>query len=341
MSRFEKAKTIRSPSPSSSLPGRIFVTGASGYIGVNLLRHLLAVPGVGEVRGGVRDRASASELEGLLGHPPEFRAETGEIPQSPWDLNGVDAVVHLAAARTSRSPASDADFFVRVNTEGTRRLLRAADEAGVSRFVFLSSQAVYGTKRKPLWPESLSPRPETPYARSKVDGEELCHRESPCPTVVLRAARVYGLGFRIRWSELPHLFASRAALGEPLIVHGGGRNRVDLVHLDDLCRAIVRGLRTPLPEAPSGPDARKEAAVFNVGSGRPVSIMDLARTCRSAVAKLGWNPPFLLREDVAREDERNFGMDIGRAEARLGWEPRVSLENGIGDLLQAAREAGR
>lgn len=294
------------------LPSRILVTGAGGYIAASTIARLLETTDIAEIHALVRSAESRDAL--LARHAdPRLRVLVADLLAPDLELPETDAVVHLAALRF------DGPALYETNVEGTRRLVLAARRAGAGRFILLSSQAVYGTRRAPLWGEGLPPRPETAYATSKWMSELAASEPiaGEMETLVLRAGRAYGLGPGMRWSELPHLFAERAVAGEPLMIDGDGSQRMDLVHVSDLARAVECGLGAALPPG---------RTVVNVGGGHPVSLLELARLYDTAI------------EFRPAGDAPDFGLNIRRARALLGWSPQVSLADAVAELTRAAAE---
>ncbi|MHC4472415.1 MAG: NAD-dependent epimerase/dehydratase family protein [Planctomycetota bacterium] len=323
----ESAPTVAVPG--AEPPRRVLVTGATGYAGASLVRRLLDQEEIEEVRAGVRDEAAGARLREALGEPSRLRLALGRLPDEPWRAGGIDVVVHAAAVRAPERGGGVGELFS-VNTEGTRRVAEEARAAGVRRLVFLSSQSVYGTRRPPPWPESLLPSPESSYATSKWAAKLLLAEAagSGMEVVVLRASRIYGWSRVARLSEMPHRFADLAASGESIPLFGGGRARLDLLHLDDLCEAVVLALGA----RPAG-----ECEVLNVGSGTLVSVAELAGICREEAEAAGLPPPPIEERDPDA-DYPDFGLDIRRARARLGFAPRVSLRAALGELVRAAAE---
>jgi nucleoside-diphosphate-sugar epimerase len=316
----------------ATVPARLLVTGATGYAGANLAALLLEQPEVEDLQVVVRDESAARALGELLGPPPRVRPVVGDLRSATWDLRGVDTVIHAAALRPPHVAGVASDALFAVNVEGTRRLLAAARRDGVRRFVYLSTQEVYGVGRPPPWHESMLPQPETAYGCSKWMGELLGRDEQAggMQTVVLRVGRLYGLGHHIRWQELPHKLACLTARGEPLPLTAGGRQRLDLVHVRDLCAAVVRAASVDLPP--------RQQLVLNVGSGRPTALRDLAGHYAVAARGLGLPEPEVHVGGQAAVTPPDHGMDIRRARAVLGWGPTVGLGQGVRELVAAAVE---
>lgn len=302
--------------------GRVLLTGATGYVGLSTVAALLADDSSQGIHAMVRSPDAGAVLEELY-PDPRLSWFVGELLTPGLRLPEVDTVLHLAAVRAAEQPGR----YFEVNTEGTRSLLAASREAGAPRFVYLSTQAVYGTARDPLWNESLPPQPETTYGSSKWLGE-LVLQDEQLEVVVLRAARAYGVGAGTRWNELPHLLATRTARGEALTVHGDGAHRMDFVHVRDLAEALRLAAAADLP-----PGLR---TVLNIGGGHPVSLLDLANVYRSVAAELGIAEPAIERVERAGAAPRDFGMDIRRARGLLGWSPKVSLHDAVRELVESA-----
>ena len=259
---------------------RVVVSGASSYVGRSTVAGLLAGD-VEEVHALVRSETAGAELAAEIADS-RLHVHALDLLDDAIELPPADVVLHLAGVRA----ANDAPpFLFEVNVEGTRRILRAARDAGVARFAYLSTQAVYGTERPPLWGESMPPGPETPYATSKWLGEEMCRDEvaEGMQLLVLRAGRVYGLASGMRWEEMPHEFARRTAKGEALIIHGDGSQRMDLVHVRDVADALARCAAAELPGA--------GRTVLNLGGGHPVSLLELATTYTDVAKTLGLDSP--------------------------------------------------
>ena len=303
---------------------RVVVSGASSYIGRSTVAALMAGDAE-EVHALVRSEAAGTELSAEIANS-RLHVHRVDLLDDTIVLPPADVVLHLAGVRGATDVPP---FLFEVNVEGTRRLLRAARQAGVARFAYLSTQAVYGLGRPPLWGESLPPRPETPYATSKWLGEEMCREQvaEGMQLLVLRAGRAYGMGPGMRWEEMPHEFARKTAKGEGLTIHGDGSQRMDLVHVRDIADALLRCTTAELPGA--------GRTVLNLGGGHPVSLRELTTTYTEVATTLGLDPPPV--EHAARTGVApSFGMHVRRARAVLGWSPATSLTDAVRELVEAA-----
>jgi nucleoside-diphosphate-sugar epimerase len=324
----------QTPRPSGAPPfargqRAILVTGATGFVGRALVARVLSKGRA--VRGAVRAVPAAlpAKVEPVA---------VGEIgPQTEWAraLHEVDAVVHLAARvhMTGENAASALPLFRAVNATGAERLARAAREAGVRRFVLVSSTTVYGDRSHgQAFDESSPPAPATPYAQSKLEAERLVAESlagSATELVILRPPLVYGPGAKGNFARLVRLV--RRGVPLPLAsVH----NRRSLVFVGNLVDAIVRVLDHP---AAAG-------RTYVVSDGEDVSTPDLIARAAAALGRpprLFACPPALLRFAGAllgRADEigrllDDMTVDSSRIRAELGWRPPFRLSQG---LAQAA-----
>ena len=323
-----KVESVRSGKsvPVTAPNGTVLITGAGGYIGANVFHDLNSNANPSHVVAGLRNHQSAERLAEALNLPDlEFRI--ADLSEQTWSLDGINTVVHAAALRPIFK-GDDTEFY-RINVDGTRRLLEAAKNAGIKRFVFLSTQGVYGHGRPLLWQESLPPAPDDIYSTTKVIGEQLCRGFAgpDFQVIILRVARIFGQGFLMRPNELPHKFAALTARGEAMTITGGGTLRADLLHIRDLSQAIHKVVSQVLPSSP--------LQVYNIGSGHPLTIRELAETTLSVARALDLETP--EPQFIPGNDNRSFGMDIRRARTVLDWHPRVSLESAVRELIENSR----
>lgn len=306
---------------------RVLITGASGFVGLELLASLIRIPGL-SVRAAVRDARAA------LPRGTEVY-EIGDLDTAPdWApaLHSCNTVVHLAArAHVMRTGASDAAaLFRRVNTDGTLALARQAVLAGVRRFVFLSSVKVNGerTAAGKSFSAQDDAHPADPYAVSKLEAElglrEIAGR-SGLEVVIVRAPLVYGAGVKANFLRLLH-WVDR---GWPLPL-AAVRNRRSLVSVWNLCDLLGNLLANP----------RASGGTWMVSDGEDLSTPELIRRLARAMnrrARLLPVPVTLVRALgvlAGREAELMRLCDSLMVETRatreqLGWSAPVDVDEGL------------
>ena len=251
---------------------KVFLTGGSGYIGGSLLG---ALPADWEVISFGRN-PPASPL------PPAVRFLPGDLTAPDWDprvVRDCDVIFHLAAMKGADLCARQAVDAVEVNVLGTHRLIRAALEQGVRRFIFASTYWVYGEGNEPPYHEELRVAPDELYGLTKAVSElELAC--SGLDYTILRFANIFGHGAGRGREEVIFHFITSALRGDPLYLDGDGLQELDFIDIADVARIL----------AAVAVDPRASREIFNIGSGGPVSILDFAEKVRS-----------LVRESYSRE----------------------------------------
>jgi UDP-glucose 4-epimerase len=241
---------------------------------------------------------------------------------------GIEACFHLAALASVQRSNEDWLGTHRVNLGGTIAVLDAARAAGRVPVVYASSAAVYGDPVSVPIGEDAACVPLTAYGADKLGSEQHAHvagRVHGVPTLGLRFFNVYGARQdpSSPYSGVISLFAARAATGQPLCVHGDGRQTRDFVHVSDVVRHLLAARERVAPDAP----------VLNVCTGRATSIADLARlvlTVAGSASEVRQGPP--RAGDIAH----SVG-DPTRATARLGVAATMGLADGLRLTLDPAR----
>ena len=303
-----------------SEPRKACVTGGAGFIGSRVVHALLA-RGV-EVN--VIDDLSVGRAERV---PSGARLVTGDIldPAAMAEaVRGCDVVLHLAARVAIRSSFEHAVDDGRTNYCGTAAVLRAAADAGSTRFVFASSMGVYADSGSaaPV-PETHATQPLSPYGVSKLAGEMLAHLmcvHYGMGSCVLRLFNTYGAGQQYSpYVGVVTIFANRLREGRAPEIFGDGEQRRDFVHVDDVASAFACAAMS----AVSG-------ETFNIGSGESVSVNQVFEAVQSA---LGTRLKPVHRE-AAPGELRYSVADIGKARRLLGYQPRHSFGRAIHSVVQ-------
>ncbi len=341
---------------------RILITGGAGFIGSHLADRLLA--------DGYAVRALDSlspQVHGPGGKRPAYLDRDVELvigdvrdPDAVRRaLKGVDEVAHLAAAVGVGQSMYEVDHYTSVNNHGTAVLLQALVERPVQRLVVASSMSLYGeglyrdaagrlvegtrtrtqlTARRwepvgedgePLspvpTPESKPPALQSIYALSKFDQERMCLLVGAAygiATVALRFFNVYGTRQALSnpYTGVLAIFAARYLNGRPPLVNEDGLQRRDFVSVKDVAEACRLALSA---EGAAG-------RVFNVGSGRSFTVLEVAERLAEAVGRDDVAPEITQRYRVG--DIRHCFADISEARRLLGYSPRVTFEEGLSEL---------
>jgi nucleoside-diphosphate-sugar epimerase len=298
---------------------RVLVTGATGFVGRAVLPALAPVAAV---RAAVRDASAAlpAGVErvaiGSIGRETDWRAA----------LDGVDAVVHLAARVHVMRPGPDDEALCRqVNVAGTLRLAEAAAASGVSRFVFVSTVKVMGDRSQGRpFTEDDAPAPVGPYAISKLLAERALAAFLGPAVTILRPPLVYGPGVKGNFRALQRLAAS----GLPLPL-GSVANRRSLLYVGNLADAIRAALL-----APPAPGCR----AYLLRDGEDLSTADLLRRLAPRARLLRFPPALLARLLPSGLAERllfSLAVDDSRFRRDHGWTPPFTVDQGLAATVAA------
>jgi UDP-glucose 4-epimerase len=304
----------------------VLVTGGAGFIGSQLVEGLLARDW--PVR--VLDDFSTGKIENLdfARQHKGFELVNGRILDRTIlskALRGIKVVFHEAAIVSELRSLEDPVSVNHVNVDGTLRLLLAAKQSGVEKFVLASSCGVYGNADHFPTREDSQLAPRTPYAASKAAAEQYCmafHRAFDMKVVCLRYANVYGPRRSLGpYSGVMVKFAERLRKDQPPIILGDGQQTRDFVYSTDVAEATIRAAE--IDEA--------AGKVLNIGTGITTTILGLARLMEKITGKgaLG------VEWDEARLGAIRFSQpDVSLATKLLGFECKVSLHEGLRKFIE-------
>lgn len=307
--------------PSIPAGAHCLVTGGAGFIGSHLVDRLL------ECRARVRvlDDFSTGKRENLERAGAAVEVLEGSITD-PWTCaracSGVDVVFHQAALPSVERSVLDPASTHEVDATGTLNVLVAAKDAGARRVVYAGSSSAYGDTPELPKHEGMANTPRSPYAAAKLAGEMYCRVFADVyglETVVLRYFNIFGprQDPASQYSAVIPLFVVKALSGEGPRINGDGGQTRDFTYIDNAVDANVLGA-TAAPEGVSG-------EVFNVGCGERTSINTLweeIRRITGSLAEASHGPP-------RPGDVRDSLADLRKIRERLGFEPSVSLADGL------------
>lgn len=308
----------------------LLVTGGCGFIGSNLVRFLMRNhPDVRVTNVDLLTYAgNPANLEGIEeAFPGRYRFVRADIAdrRTVFSLvhdGGFDAVVNLAAESHVDRSIESSDAFVRTNVLGTNVLIDAAREAGIPRFLQVSTDEVYGSLGdEGAFTETTPLDPSSPYSASKAAADLVvlaAHRTHRLDAVITRCSNNYG---PCQFPEkLIPLMLLNALHDRPLPVYGDGRNVRDWLHVEDHCAAIVAALLRGRP-----------GEVYNIGGadGERANL----DVVRAILAHLG-KPESLITfvEDRKGHDWR-YAIDSSKARRELDWSPRWTPEEGFRETI--------
>jgi UDP-glucose 4-epimerase len=303
---------------------RILVTGGAGFIGSHLTDALVN-------RGHkvtIFDNLSFGTKGNIILHigNGQVRFVKGDVRNTEevrGALDDVNLVFHLAAITSVPYSIENPTATIEVNDRGTRNLLEACIKSNVERFINISSCAVYGNPKYLPIDEIHPVSPMSPYAESKVKGEEYCtefKEKYGLKTLTLRLFNVYGRRQSTnQYSGVITEFIEHIRNGKPPEIYGDGEQTRDFIHVSDVVQALLLSM--------SSKNAVGE--IFNIGSGKPITINKL---CQILVKKLHAEMEPVYREPRSG-DIKHSCAKIDKARKLLEYDPKIRLEKGLEDLI--------
>ena len=301
----------------------VLITGGAGFIGSHLVRGWLAE--------GARVRVLDNFLTGRRENLADVEGQAGltiiegdvrDAAAVETAMKGVRWVQHQAAMPSVPRSVAEPHLSLSIGVTGTLNILEAARRLGVERVVYASSSSIYGDT--PVLPktESMVPGPLSPYAVSKLAGEQLCRvwtHLHGLPTVALRYFNVFGprQDPGSPYSAVIPRFATAALAGEPPVIYGDGEQTRDFTFIENV--VLANRLACTAPEPAWG-------RAMNIAGGRRISLIDLC----GRIAALCGQPQLKPRHEASRPgDVRHSLADVALAEELLGARTVVDLDEGL------------
>jgi len=296
---------------------KVAVTGGAGFIGSHLVDALLGEGN--EIV--VLDNFSTGRSENIK--HLENRVEVIECDLSvsgSWaeKLEGVDHVFHLAALADIVPSIQQPEAYFRANVDGTFNVLTASQKASTKRFIYAASSSSYGIPDFYPTSESAAIRPQYPYALTKHMGEELVMHWAKVyrlSALSLRFFNVYGPRTRTTgtYGAVFGVFLAQKLAGKPFTIVGDGEQTRDFTYVKDVVRALI-----------IASESDQSGKAYNVGSGSTVSVNKL-------VELLGGDRIHIPKRPG--EPDCTYA-DNSRISKEIGWEPQVTIEEGVMELLE-------
>jgi len=302
------------------------VTGGAGFIGSHLAEELL--------RRGHRVRVVDSLITGKRANLASIAAaefiegDLADADVAAKAAMGMDYVLHQAAIPSVPRSVDDPAPTTRANITATLNILVAARAAGVKRLVYAGSSAAYGDTPTLPKHEEMPTRPLSPYALQKLVGEQYCQLFTQLyrfPTVTTRYFNVFGprQDPGSPYSGVISLFATAVLAGQTPIIHGDGEQTRDFTYIANVVDGVLRACEAP----------NVAGEVINVATGQRTSLNELLRVLNRLV-NVNVRPTY---KETRAGDVRDSQADISKAKALLGYEPTVSLEDGLRHTLEWCR----
>lgn len=305
---------------------KLLVTGGAGFIGSNFILYMMQQhPNYQIVNMDALTYAGNLEnLKSVEGNPNYTFVQADIADKQAVDAifqQGIDVVVNFAAESHVDRSILEPEIFVNTNVLGTQVLLDASKKYGVTKFVQVSTDEVYGTLGETgLFSETTLLAPNSPYSASKAGGDLLVrayHETFGLPVNITRCSNNYG-PYQFPEKLIP-LIISRALNDESLPIYGDGLNIRDWLYVEDHCSAIDLVIHDG-----------KIGEVYNIGGNNERTNLHIVKTILEELGK----PESLITFVADRPGhDRRYGIDPAKIKNELGWKPKHNFETGIKETI--------
>src|SRR5260221_657435 len=305
---------------------KIFVTGGAGFIGSNFIRMVLGLNKSYSIVNydNLTYAGNLANLKSVAGdaHYRFVKGDICDIAAVETAMTGCDTVVHFAAESHVDRSIYEPGPVIQTNVTGTFILLQMARKVAIQKFVHVSTDEVYGDMEPEQFATEESPlQPSSPYSASKASSDLLVRsyvRTYGFPGVVTRPSNNYG-PYQFPEKFLP-LLITNALYDKPLPIYGDGKQQRDWLHVEDNRRGILAVL-----------ERGRIGEVYNIGGSHVEENLAMAQR----LLRLTGKPESLLRYVTDRPGhDRRYALDSRKVETELGWQPAISLEDGVRQTIE-------
>jgi UDP-glucuronate decarboxylase len=319
-------------------PMHIVVTGGAGFIGSHIVDVLMTQGHVVTVVDNFFT-GRKKNIAHWLGHPrfALVEADVAFLDVRLPIFSVIDQIYHLASPASPPHYEKDMLFTIRTNSDGTRKMLELAAVTN-ARLLFTSTSEVYGDPQVHPQPETYHGNVNTMGPRSCYDegkrlGETLCYAYARQRGVTIRIARIFNtFGPRMHPDDgrVVSNFITHALSGKPLTIYGEGKQTRSFQYVSDLVAGLVALMNSDaetLQVPREGVVGSVAPFAVNLGSSFEMSVVDFAEKVRTIVSPE--NPAPIVKKEATQDDPHQRQADSSRAKALLGWQPQVSLDDGL------------
>ncbi len=309
---------------------KVLVTGVAGFIGSHLAEKLLdlghKVIGIDYFSDYYARHIKEHNIATILNNS-NFQLIENDIVKIDLNklLKDIDVIMHMAAqAGVRASWGRYFETYLKDNVKATQMLLESAREVGIDKFVYASSSSVYGNVKEFPMKEDMALQPVSPYGVTKLAGENLCqlyYKNYALPTISLRFFTVYGP--RQRPDMAFHKFFKAILQNRAFTVYGDGEQTRDFTFISDIIEGCIRAMNSNMV-----------GRIYNIGGGSNVSLKYVINLMGDITGK----EPLVVYEEEQKGDVRHTIADTTRVKKELGFEVRVSLEEGLREELSWIKE---
>ena len=300
---------------------KVIVTGGAGFIGSHLVESLIKEDDISKII--IIDNFKDGNLKNINSFKKNYKIkiikkDINTIKNNDRNFKNIDCVFHLAAIADIVPSIIKPLEYCYTNIIGTIKILEAIRYNKINKIIFSASSSCYGIPEKYPTDELAKIDPQYPYAFSKYLGEQAIVHWSKIYKInyiSLRLFNVYGTRSRTTgaYGAVMGVFLKQKLSNKPLTIVGSGLQERDFVNVKDVCNAFVKAFKS-----------KKKNKIYNIGSSKPKSILELAKLLKSKITHIPKRPG---------EPFKTFANTI-KVKKELNWKPRISFANGIQELLK-------